>query len=133
MVGCIRPTDRPTGVDCFFIHLTNTSCPAPPALHPSSSSSSSLNETNQALIADGLLTDTIRRLKCFGVTLLPLDVRQESTVHTETLDAVTRYLGLGSYAQWDEETRMSWLNTELTAKRPLLPHVRRLVAACLPA
>lgn len=51
-------------------------------------------------------------------------------MHTETLDAVTRYLGLGSYAQWDEETRMSWLNTELTAKRPLLPHVRAWVAAC---
>lgn len=46
-------------------------------------------------------------------------------MHTETLDAITRYLGLGSYAQWDEETRMSWLNTELTAKRPLLPHVSR--------
>ncbi len=49
-------------------------------------------------------------------------------MHTETLDAVTRYLGLGSYAQWDEETRMSWLNTELTAKRPLLPHVLPLTA-----
>jgi hypothetical protein len=90
----------------------------------------SLNETGQGLIADGLLTDTIRRLKCFGVTLLPLDIRQESTVHTETLDAITRYLGLGSYAQWDEETRMSWLNTELTAKRPLLQHVRAFVGAC---
>lgn len=53
--------------------------------------------------------------------------QQESTVHTETLDAVTRYLGLGSYAQWDEETRMSWLNTELTAKRPLLQHVRSVL------
>jgi|EP00624_Nannochloropsis_granulata_P003040 phosphoenolpyruvate carboxylase len=81
----------------------------------------SLCETQQALLADGLLVDTIRRLKCFGVSLLPLDIRQESTVHTETLDAITRYLGLGSYAQWDEDTRMSWLNTELTAKRPLLP------------
>lgn len=88
----------------------------------------SLCETQQGLIADGLLTDTIRRLKCFGVTLLPLDVRQESTVHTETLDAVTRYLGLGSYAQWDEETRMSWLNTELTAKRPLLPKEQPLAS-----
>ena len=37
---------------------------------------SSLNETGQGLIADGLLTDTIRRLKSFGVTLLPLDIRQ---------------------------------------------------------
>lgn len=37
------------------------------------------------------------------------------------MDAVTRYLGVGSYAQWDEETRQSWLLTELQGKRPLLP------------
>ena len=37
------------------------------------------------------------------------------------MDAVTRYLGVGSYAQWDEQTRQSWLLTELQGKRPLLP------------
>ncbi len=37
------------------------------------------------------------------------------------MDAITRYLGVGSYAQWDEETRQSWLLTELQGKRPLLP------------
>lgn len=46
---------------------------------------------------------------------------QESTRHTEAMDAITRYLGVGSYAQWDEETRQSWLLTELQGKRPLLP------------
>jgi len=34
---------------------------------------------------------------------------------------MNRYLGIGSYMQWDEETRMSWLLNELVAKRPLLP------------
>lgn len=37
------------------------------------------------------------------------------------MDAITRYLGVGSYAQWDEKTRQSWLLTELQGKRPLLP------------
>lgn len=37
-----------------------------------------------------------------------------------------RYLGIGSYAQWDEETRMSWLMSELNGKRPLLPKERPL-------
>ena len=46
---------------------------------------------------------------------------QESTRHTEAMDAITRYLGVGSYAQWDEQTRQSWLLTELQGKRPLLP------------
>ena len=94
------------------------------------------------MIADGYLTDVIRRLSAFGLTLLPLDFRQESTRHSEALDAITRYdkgwqqrvdlafvlttvmcryLGIGSYLQWDEETRLSWLLNELVAKRPLLP------------
>lgn len=37
------------------------------------------------------------------------------------MDAITRYLGVGSYAQWDEQTRQSWLVAELQGKRPLLP------------
>jgi len=50
----------------------------------------SLVETNQKMIADGYLTDVIRRLSAFGLTLLPLDLRQESTRHSEALDAITR-------------------------------------------
>lgn len=54
--------------------------------------------------------------------LVPLiHLVQESTRHTEAMDAITRYLGVGSYAQWDEQTRQSWLLTELQGKRPLLP------------
>eukprot|EP01031_Cornospumella_fuschlensis_P035494 gene35494-43025_t len=80
----------------------------------------SLCEVGLSEVADQGLTDTIRRLNCFGVTLLPLDIRQESTRHTEVLDAITRHLGIGSYAQWDEDTRRTWLSSELASKRPLL-------------
>ncbi|CAM9517886.1 unnamed protein product [Phaeothamnion confervicola] len=82
----------------------------------------SLEETGQAGAADGALTDLIRRVAAFGLCLAPLDVRQESTRHSEALDAVTRYLGVGSYLQWDENTRQNWLIKELNSKRPLLPH-----------
>lgn len=81
----------------------------------------SLVETGNADIADGVLIDTIRRLACFGLSLLPLDIRQESTRHTEALDAITKFLGKGSYEQWDESTRRNWLQKELASKRPLLP------------
>jgi phosphoenolpyruvate carboxylase len=47
-------------------------------------------------------------------------VRQESTRHTEALDAITKHLGIGSYAEWDEATRISWLQSEITNKRPLI-------------
>ena len=65
----------------------------------------SLTSTGLSSLADGLLTDLIRNLSAFGLTLAPLDIRQESTRHTEALDCITRYLGVGSYADWDEPTR----------------------------
>jgi phosphoenolpyruvate carboxylase len=81
----------------------------------------SLCDTGQEIIANGALTDTIRRVHSFGLSLLPLDIRQESNKHSEALDAITRYLGIGSYLQWDETTRRNWLVRELGSRRPLIP------------
>ena len=66
---------------------------------------------------------------CFGVyavTLLHfvLDMFcyvKESGRHTETLDAVMRYLDMGTYSEWDEEKRLEFLTKELKGKRPLVP------------
>lgn len=71
-------------------------------------------------IADGDLKNTLRRLNCFGITLLCLDIRQESTRHRDAVDAVTRYLELGSYADWPEERKQAFLVEELQARRPLI-------------
>lgn len=79
---------------------------------------SSLVSTGYADVADGRLTDLIRRVATFGLTLVPLDIRQESTRHTMALDAITTYLGIGSYDSWDEATRINWLMKELETKRP---------------
>jgi phosphoenolpyruvate carboxylase len=57
----------------------------------------SLVQTGFELVADGLVSDIIRRVAVFGMTLVPLDIREESTKHTLALDAITRYLGIGSY------------------------------------
>ena len=70
-------------------------------------------------VADGLLVDLIRRVATFGLTIVPLDVRQESGRHAFTLDAITKYLGLGTYASWDEDTKITWLQSELNSRRPL--------------
>lgn len=80
----------------------------------------SLVDTNNEITADGLLTDLLRKVSAFGLALVPLDVRQESDRHEEALDAITRYLGLGRYAQWDEETKIAWLTNQISGKRPLL-------------
>ena len=62
----------------------------------------SLEETGNGLLADGRLLDLLRRVAAFGVTLVRLDMRQDAARHTEALDAITRALGLGDYAEWTE-------------------------------
>lgn len=81
----------------------------------------SLIETGYRQVADGRVLDVLRRLACFGLHLLRLDLRQEAPRHTAALDAITRALGLGGYAEWDEERRVAFLRGELASRRPLVP------------
>lgn len=83
----------------------------------------SLRACGDGTMADGRLRDTLRRIACFGLTLGSLDVRQESTRHTEVVDAITRYLGLGSYAGWSDAEKVGFLVRELSGRRPLIPRV----------
>ncbi|KAL4853378.1 Phosphoenolpyruvate carboxylase 2 [Chlorella vulgaris] len=81
----------------------------------------SLWECGGGIIAEGRLLDLIRRIYCFGLSLMKLDLRQESTRHTDCLNEVTEHLGLGSYAEWDEDKRLAFLSEELGGRRPLIP------------
>lgn len=101
----------------------------------------SLRQCNMAQLAEGALRDTLRRIHAFGITLLKLDIRQESSRHSAAVDAMTRYLGLGSYLAWDEAARQAFLLKELAGKRPLVDarfyrseecsdEVREVLATC---
>jgi phosphoenolpyruvate carboxylase len=79
----------------------------------------SLRSTGHAIIADGRLADILRRIAAFGLTLVRLDVRQEAALHTETVDAISRHLGLGSYGAWPEERRIEFLLNLLNQERRL--------------
>jgi phosphoenolpyruvate carboxylase len=81
----------------------------------------SLHECGMAVIAEGALKDAIRRVHSFGVNLLKLDIRQDSDRHADVFSELTRYLGLGDYAQWSEEDKQAFLLRELSSKRPLIP------------
>lgn len=81
----------------------------------------SLHECGMGVIADGALLDTLRRVKAFGIHLVRLDIRQESTRHSDVLSELTRYLGIGDYDHWSEQDKISFLVNELSSKRPLLP------------
>ncbi|XP_027345019.1 phosphoenolpyruvate carboxylase isoform X1 [Abrus precatorius] len=70
-------------------------------------------------IADGSLLDFLRQVSTFGLSLVRLDIRQESDKHTDVMDAITNHLEIGSYREWSEERRQEWLLSELSGKRPL--------------
>lgn len=81
----------------------------------------SLINCGMKVIAQGALLDTIRRVECFGISLVKLDIRQDSDRHKDVISEVTRYLGLGDYGQWSEQDKQAFLLQELNSKRPLLP------------
>ncbi|XAR65368.1 Phosphoenolpyruvate carboxylase [Bertholletia excelsa] len=81
----------------------------------------SLQSCGAGILADGRLADLIRRVATFGMNLMKLDLRQESGRHADTFDAITRYLDMGIYSEWDEQKRLEFLTRELKGKRPLVP------------
>ncbi|WP_428610249.1 phosphoenolpyruvate carboxylase [Sedimenticola sp.] len=81
----------------------------------------SLIDHGMQIIAGGLLEDIIRRIACFGVTLVKLDIRQNADRHAAVFDALTRFYELGHYLEWDEADKQRFLLQELRSKRPLIP------------
>ncbi len=81
----------------------------------------SLHQCGMRIIANGILLDCLRRIRCFGLSLSHLDIRQESLRHTKALSEITRYIGLGDYSQWMEDDKQAFLIRELSSRRPLLP------------
>jgi len=81
----------------------------------------SLQACGMSIIADGMLLDVMRKLACFGINLLKLDIRQDGERHGQVCSELTQYLGLGDYAQWNESEKQEFLLRELESRRPLLP------------
>ncbi|MCT8819669.1 phosphoenolpyruvate carboxylase [Glaesserella parasuis] len=81
----------------------------------------SLHQCGMRIIANGGLLDCLRRIRCFGLGLSRLDIRQESTSHEMAIAEITRYIGLGDYSQWTEDDKQAFLVRELSSRRPLVP------------
>ncbi|MCO8171282.1 phosphoenolpyruvate carboxylase [Pseudomonas sp. 21LCFQ02] len=81
----------------------------------------SLHDCGMGVIADGPLLDCLRRAVTFGLFLVRLDVRQDSSRHSAAMSEITDYLGLGRYEDWSEDARIEFLTQELSSRRPLLP------------
>jgi phosphoenolpyruvate carboxylase len=102
----------------FSLAVGNQDCPSPPKEILMSAQEiidylmvcyRSLIACGDESIANGRLRDLIWRLKAFGMTLVKLDIRQESSVHTDCLTEITEYLEMGSYKQWSETQKQEWI------------------------
>ncbi|MFM8260187.1 MAG: phosphoenolpyruvate carboxylase [Vulcanococcus sp.] len=81
---------------------------------------------NDSLQGTGLscehLENLIAQVHTFAFCLASLDIRQESTRHSDALDELSRYLQVPvPYAEMEEEQRVQWLLGELQTRRPLIP------------
>ena len=68
------------------------------------------------------VTKLLTQVHIFGFSLASLDIRQESTRHSDAIQELTNYLDLPvKYDQMSEVKRIKWLIEELNTKRPLIP------------
>jgi phosphoenolpyruvate carboxylase len=69
------------------------------------------------------LENLICQVEIFDFNLTQLDIRQESSRHSDALNEILEYLQVlpQSYNELSEEQRIAWLTGELQTRRPLIP------------
>ncbi|MCF2148118.1 phosphoenolpyruvate carboxylase [Desmonostoc muscorum LEGE 12446] len=69
------------------------------------------------------LEDLICQVEIFGFNLTQLDIRQESSRHSDALNEILEYLQVlpQPYDELSEAERVAWLTKELQTRRPLIP------------
>ncbi|MDY7022998.1 MAG: phosphoenolpyruvate carboxylase, partial [Cyanobacteriota bacterium] len=79
-----------------------------------------LNETG---IHSRDLENLLCQVEIYGFSLARLDMRQESSNHSNALNEIAEYLQVlpKSYNELSESERSLWLSTELQTRRPLIP------------
>jgi phosphoenolpyruvate carboxylase len=65
----------------------------------------------------------ISQVEIFNFHLTQLDIRQESTRHSDAINEILEYLQVlpQSYDELSERERVAWLTEELQTRRPLIP------------
>ena len=76
----------------------------------------SLEQNQSENIASGDLLDLMRRAKCFGINLARLDIRQESSRHSQLLAEYIKKKLNQDYSSWDENRKIKYLSTKMQNK-----------------
>ena len=80
----------------------------------------SLNSNNSQHIANSDLLDLIRRVRCFGINLARLDIRQESSRHEQLLNEILKKKFKINFSNLNEQKKISLLNNLIKQKKYFL-------------
>ena len=80
----------------------------------------SLEENQNENIASGELLDLMRRAKCFGINLARLDIRQESSRHTQLMNEIIKKKFNKNYSQLSEDKKVDLLKSLILSKKNII-------------
>ena len=79
----------------------------------------SLEQNQNENIASGDLLDLMRRAKCFGINLARLDIRQESSRHSQLLNEFIKKKFSQNYSAWSETKKIKYLSDKIRGKNSI--------------
>ncbi len=79
----------------------------------------SLEQNQNENIASGDLLDLMRRAKCFGINLARLDIRQESSRHSQLLNEFIKKKFSQNYSAWSETKKIKHLSDKIIGKNSI--------------
>ena len=77
----------------------------------------SLEENNNENLASGELLDLMRRAKCFGINLAKLDIRQESSRHTQLISEFVKKKYNIEYQKLSEKEKINFLKSKINSSK----------------
>ena len=82
----------------------------------------SLNKHRGMRVAMGAVQRLVRKVRLFGLHLVPLEVRENAASHSAALDEMLRHYGIvDNYLELDESAKQKLLTAEIRGRRPLFP------------
>ena len=80
----------------------------------------SLEQNQSENIANGELLDLMRRAKCFGINLARLDVRQESSRHSQVIAEIIKNKYKKDYFKFQEDEKINFFKSRLNSKKNII-------------
>ncbi len=80
----------------------------------------SLEQNQNENVASGDLLDLMRRAKCFGINLARIDIRQESSRHSQLIAEFVRKKLNKNYFKFTEDEKINFLKSKLTTNKNII-------------